>query len=88
MEANKDYTNMSVEDLMVEEKKARKEQILTAVLMGFMVGVLAFGVATDGFRLVKVVFPIALFYVFYRSGKKTSERLAAIRAELGRKQPG
>ncbi|MBL8002799.1 MAG: hypothetical protein JNL05_12650 [Flavobacteriales bacterium] len=88
MEANKDYTRMSLEELVAEEKKARKEQTLTAVMMGFMLGVLAFGVATQGFRLVMVVFPIALFYVFFRSGKKTGERLAAIRAELGKKRAG
>ncbi|HMQ76281.1 MAG TPA: hypothetical protein PKE21_09760 [Flavobacteriales bacterium] len=90
MEISKDHTSMSVEELMIEEKKARKEQLLVSVLIGFMVGVLAFAVvfAVIGkeFRLVSILLPSAMVYVFYRMAGRTNQRLAEIRAELGRKR--
>jgi tellurite resistance protein TehA-like permease len=90
MATSKDYISMSTEELMVEEKKARKEQLLVAVLIGFMVGVLAFAVvfAVIGkdFRLVSILLPSAMVYVFYRMAGRTNQRMAAIRAELGKKR--
>mgnify|MGYP006948859618 CR=1 FL=1 len=77
---------MTEGELRAAEKKTRKEQLLNAVLMGFMVGVLAFGVATQGFRLVPILFPSAMIYVFYRMSRKTDQRMTEIRAELERKR--
>lgn len=92
METSKDYTSMSLEELMVEEKKTRKEQLLVSVLIGFMVGVLAFAVVFavigKGFRLISMLLPSIMVYVFYRMAVRTNQRLAEIRAELGRKRPG
>lgn len=90
METSKDYTSMSVEELMIEEKKARKEQLLVAVLIGFMVGVLAFAVVFTvigkELRLVSILLPSVMVYAFYRMAVRTNQRMAAIRAELGRKR--
>jgi hypothetical protein len=91
MEANKDYTHMSVEGLMTEAKKARKEQLLVSVLIGFMVGVLGFALvvavmAGKDFRIISILLPSIMLYVFYRMAGRTNQRMAAIRAELGRKQ--
>lgn len=90
MEANKDYTRMSLEELASEEKKARKEQLLVSVLIGFMVGVLGFAlvfaVAGQDFRIIPILFPSAMLYVFYRMAIRTNQRMAEIRAELGRKR--
>lgn len=92
METSKDYTSMSREELMVEEKKTRKEQLLVSVLIGFMVGALAFAVVfaviAKDFRLISILLPSAMIYVFYRMAGKTNQRLAGIRAELGRKRAG
>ena len=41
MPDNKDYAQMNIEELLVEEKKARKELTVAAVLIGFLVGVMA-----------------------------------------------
>lgn len=93
MEANKDYTGMSLEELVAEEKKARKERLLVSVLIGFMVGVLAFAlvsavVAGKDFRLISILLPSIMVYVFYRMAVRTNQRMAAIRAELGNKRTG
>ena len=84
---------MSLEELVAEEKKARKEQVLVAVLLGFMVGVLAFALvvavmAGKDFRLISILLPSIMVYVFYRMAGRSTQRLAAIRAELGRKRAG
>lgn len=91
MEANKDYTRMSLDALVAEEKKARKEQLLVSVLIGFMVGVLGFALvvavmAGKDFRIISILFPSAMLYVFYRMAIRTNQRMAEIRAELGRKR--
>jgi uncharacterized membrane protein YoaK (UPF0700 family) len=90
MDASKDYTHMSLEELVGEEKKARREQITVSVLIGFMVGVLVFALVSaiiaKSFSTVAVLLPAALVYVFYRLAVKSTQRLAGIRAELGRKR--
>jgi uncharacterized membrane protein YoaK (UPF0700 family) len=93
MEANKDYTRMSFAELVAEEKKARQEQLVVSVLIGFMVGVLAFAlvfavVAGKDFRLISILLPSIMVYVFYRMAVKTNQRLAAIRSELVKKRAG
>lgn len=90
MNANVDHTRLSLEELVAEEKKARKEQLLVSALLGFMVGVLAFAlvfavVAGKDFRLISILLPSIMVYVFYRMTGRTNQRMAAIRAELGRK---
>lgn len=91
MEANMDYTRMTEDELRAAEKKTRKEQLFVSVLIGSMVGVLVFAVvfAVIGkdFRLIPILFPSALLYVFYRMAIRTNQRMAGIRAELGRKRP-
>lgn len=87
MEAQMDYTRMTEDELRAAEKKTRKEQLLVSVLIGFMVGVLAFAVATKGFRPIPILFPSAMIYVFYRMATRSKQRMADIRAALGRKLP-
>lgn len=90
MDASKDCSSMSLEELVAEERKTRKEQLLVSVLFGFMVGVLAFAlvfaVIGKDFRLIPIVFPSAMIYVFHRMAGRTNQRLAAIRSELDRKR--
>lgn len=92
MAANMDHARMSLEELVAEEKKARKEQLLVSVLIGFMVGVLAFALvvavkAGKDLRIISILLPSAMIYVFYRMAVRTNQRMAEIRAELGRRRP-
>ncbi|MCC6402367.1 MAG: hypothetical protein IT227_16505 [Flavobacteriales bacterium] len=87
MDAGKDYSTMRPEELVVEEKRAHREQITTAVLIGFLIGVIIYGLATKGFGLLHTLLPAGLIVLIARNTVRTKERLAAIRAELGKKRP-
>jgi uncharacterized membrane protein YoaK (UPF0700 family) len=91
MDANMDYTRLSLEELVAEEKKTRKEQLLVSVLIGFMVGVLGFALvaavmAGKDFRIISILLPSIMVYVFYRMAVRTNQRMAGIRSELEKKR--
>ena len=83
-----DLTRMSLEDLQLAKKRTRKERITVAVLIGFLIGVIVYGVATKGFGLLHILLPGALIVLLARNSVKTNQRLAEIRSELGRKRAG
>lgn len=42
---NKDYAELTLEELLIEEKKLKKKEIISAVLIGVAIGILVYGVA-------------------------------------------
>lgn len=88
MEASTDLTRMSLDELQRAEKRTRNERITVAVLIGFLIGVIIYGVATKGLGLLHTLLPAGLIILLTRSMGKTNQRMAAIRAELGKKRTG
>ena len=88
MQANKNYAEMTVEELRVEEKKTRNEQITAAVFIGFLIGVIVYGVATQGFGLLYSAISLGLIYLIHRNSNKSKQRMASIRSALDRKRSG
>lgn len=88
MEASTNLTRMSLEELQRAEKRTRNEQLTVAVLIGFLIGVIIYGVATKGFGLLHTLLPAGLIILLTRSMGKANQRLAGIRAELGKKRAG
>ena len=88
MEATTNLTRMSLEELQRAEKRTRNEQLTVAVLIGFLIGVIISGVVTKGFGLLHTLLPAGLIILLTRSMGKTNQRLAGIRAELGKKRAG
>lgn len=88
MGTNTDYARMSPEELMIVERKVRRERITTAVLIGFLIGVIVYGVATKGFGLLHTLLPVALIVLLSRNSARNSQRLTAVRSELSRKRAG
>ena len=86
MPDNKDYAQMTIEELLVEEKKAKKELTIAAVLVGFMVGVMVFGLVRNGFGILYTVIPLGLIYLTNRNSNTTKEKMASIKAELSKKR--
>ncbi len=82
MPDNKDYTQLTKEELLVEEKKTRNEMILAAVMIGFLIGVMVFGFARNGFGILYTVIPLGLIYLTHRNSNTTKEKLAKIKAAL------
>jgi hypothetical protein len=77
-----DYAAMTLEELLEEEKKIKKRETTTAVLIGFLVAPIVYGVAKDGFGFVYVVIPLLLIYWIYKNAQKDKQKLEAIRAEI------
>lgn len=86
MEANKDYARMTTEELLVEEKKTRNELIIAAVMIGFLIGVMVFGFARNGFGILYTVIPLGLIYLTHRNSNTSREKMARIKAELIKKR--
>ncbi len=48
MATNKDYSKMTLDELLSEEKKLKSQKTLTAVLIGFFVGVAVWSATHEG----------------------------------------
>jgi len=82
---NKDFAELTLEELLIEEKKLKKNQTIAAVLIGVAIGILVYGVATKGFGFLHIFLPLALIYVFYKDSEKNKEKLRQIRIEINAK---
>ena len=60
MSDSKDYLKMTPEELSAEEKKLKRGEIISAVLVGFLVGVMIFGIAKNGFGFLYIFIPVLL----------------------------
>jgi hypothetical protein len=77
----KDYSSMTLDQLVVEEKKLKSQQIPTAVFIGLIAGI-AFWSATykGGFYLTTGLLIFALFI-----GSRYSKSLKGIQTEISRR---
>ncbi len=79
---NKNYAAMSLEELTAAEQKFKKWEIMTAIMMGVLIGVLIYGVAAKGFGFLHIFLPLLVMYGLYQGAKKNKENLQAVKAEL------
>lgn len=79
---NKDYAKLTHEELLVEEKKLKRQEITSAVLIGFLIGVIIFGVAKSGFGFLFMGISLILIYGIHRNSKGQKQNLEQIRAEI------
>ncbi|PRY31737.1 hypothetical protein CLV58_12232 [Spirosoma oryzae] len=77
----KDYTSMTLDELALEEKKAKGQRIPFAFLIGLIVGIAVWSAAHKGFLL-----PVALMGVALLVGSRHSKKLKGIQAEISRRE--
>ncbi len=82
---NTDYSKLTTEELITEEKKLKRNEIYSAGGIGFLIGIIAYGLFTRGFGFLYVAISLGLMYMVYRNSKKTKEKLFEIREELNRR---
>ena len=82
MKQNIELSTLNLDDLHTEEKKMKKNATITAFIIGFLVGVIIYGVARNGFGFLYVFLPLLLIFGIYKNSKKSNERLLQIRAEI------
>ena len=88
METTTDLTRMSVEELQKAEKRIRTARITVAMFIGFLIGVIVYGLATKGFGLLHTMLPGGMILLLARSSANINQRMGEVRAELSRKQQG
>ena len=82
MADKKDYSGFTTEALLAEEKKIRSNRTLSAVLVGFLTGVIIYGIVTSGFGLVYLFISLGLILLIYKHSQKQQQQLDEVQAAL------
>jgi len=82
---NKDYSKLALDELLTEEKKIKKAEITSAVLIGFLIGVIVYGVAKNGFGFLYIFIPLLLIAGIAKNSQNLKQKLEQIRAEISAK---
>lgn len=82
MQDNKDYSKWTLEELLAEEKKFKKKEITTSVIIGFLIGVIIYAVVVNGIRFVSVFIPLILIGGVYKQSQKLKENHKQIQTEI------
>ena len=82
MTNTKDYAHLPLEALLLEEKKHKTNKVLANGLIGFLVGVMLYGVVRNGFGFLYLGLPLFLIYLIGRNVKVQNENLQRIRTAI------
>jgi len=82
MADNKDYSKLPLEELLAEEKKIKKNEITSAVLIGIAIGIMVYGIATKGIGFLYIFIPLLLIGGIYKNSQKQKHNLKQIQAEI------
>ena len=77
MPENKAYAKWTLEELLAEEKKIKKRETLAAGIIGFLIGIIVYGVATSGSGFLYIAIPLVLIYGIYKGFAKAQTRVEA-----------
>jgi hypothetical protein len=66
---NKEFADLTNEELLKEKKKIQYNKIVNASLIGFCVGIFIYSAVKNGFGLF-AFFPLLLTYPFFKNVKK------------------
>lgn len=80
MFSSKDYAKMTLDELMSEEKKMKSQKIVTALFIGFLIGIAVYSATHKGF-----VLPVILLAFSFLIGSRYSKSLKGIQAEISRR---
>ena len=76
------YDKMELEELLKEEKKIKRKETTSAVLIGFLIGVIVYGVVKNGIGFIYIFIPLILLYGIYRNSQKLRDDLKQIQTEI------
>lgn len=88
MSAQKDYAKLTLEELLSEEKKIKRNEAFAAGFIGFLVGIMVYGVARNGFGFLYIAIPLAMIVLIYRNSQRQKQALQQIRAEISLRNRG
>ncbi|NVO30471.1 FUSC family protein [Hymenobacter lapidiphilus] len=82
MPNDRDYAALPLEELLAEEKSIKRNQLLSAGTIGFLVGVMVYGLVKSGFGFLYLAIPLFLIAMIYRNSQGQKQTLAQIRQEI------
>lgn len=85
MSDKKDYSKLTLEELLKEEKKIKKNETISAFIIGFLISVMVYGVAKNGFGFLYIFIPLILIGGVYKNSQKLKDNLKQIRTEINTK---
>jgi uncharacterized membrane protein len=85
MEELKNYGQWSLEDLLFEQKKLRKNEGLSAALIGIFFGVFAFSLFRKGFSFLVFIICGVFIYLIYNGSKSNKSNLNALKEEIAKR---
>jgi uncharacterized membrane protein YbjE (DUF340 family) len=80
MLSNKDYTKMTLEELVSEEKKIKSQKTMTAVFIGVLIGIAVWSATHKGGFLTFLLLFFAMLI-----GYRATQNLKNIQAEISRR---
>nr|WP_295927580.1 hypothetical protein [uncultured Dyadobacter sp.] len=80
MFSSKDYSKMTLEELLSEEKKMKSQKAITAIVIGLLVGVAIYAATHKSFLL-----PVILLIVSFQIGYRNAQNLKSIQEEISRR---
>ncbi len=83
-----DYAQWTLEALRAEENKLKRQSLTGNVLIGFLAGVMIYGLVKNGFGLVYTAIPLLIIAVIMKSGQSIQARLNVVRAEMAGRDGG
>ena len=83
---NKDYSKLTLEELLTEEKKIKKNEFIVVFIIGLLIGVLIYGVVMKGIGFFHIFFPVVLIIGISRNSQKLKYNLKQIQLEINAKK--
>jgi len=80
MLSRKDYSQMTLEELVSEEQKIKSQNTTTAIFIGVILGIAVYAATHNGFILTIILLISALLI-----GRRHSENMKRIQAEISRR---
>jgi uncharacterized membrane protein YoaK (UPF0700 family) len=80
-----DFSNKTLEELILEEKKLKKNRIFNALWIGFIVGIMVYRLATRGFGFIAIAIPVALLALTLKGVHTQNQNLAAVKQEIDKR---
>ncbi len=82
----KDYSKLTLEELLIEEKKIKKNELFSAGFIGFLIGIMVYGLAKNGFGFLYIAIPLFLIFGIYKNSQIQKENLKQIQQEINVKK--
>lgn len=83
---NKDYDKLTREELLAIQKKIKQRLTASAIIVGFSIGIMVYGLVKNGFGFLYVFIPLLLVAIIYKDSKNLQQKLTDIQTALQNKK--